>query len=294
LAGKLRSWFLRNVLESIEREFGVGSVEVVASRVPPRLRAHLSLERLRASAPLDTMPLDEAEEVLLALESTLGDGSGRVLERVSEDLIAKSLVQGGGAVRVGDLAGTVARLRSYLEHPFEDVRITFDLERSESGLSLGLGVAGQPRATKVLRHWAAGAIRAAERFARESVADSLRITSELFADRARVVVHLRRAGDPARDDDTPAPATRRLSGTLRQVNATSLSAEVDRILNPSLEQAERRRSNSTPPPPLPSAPSTFPPTSRAPGATGLPLRKGSSPNLAALAAGKSDDSTGKG
>ncbi len=291
MAGRLRSWFLRNVLESIEREFGNGSVDVVASRVPPRLRAHLSLERLRASAPLDTMPLDEAEEVLLALESTLGDGSGRVLERVSEDLISKSLVQGGGAVRVGDLAGTVARLRGHLEHPFEDVRLTFDLERSESGLNLALGVAGQPRATKVLRHLAAGAIRAAERFARESVGDSLRITSDLFADRARVVVQLRRAGDPVRDD-APAPPTRRLSGTLRQVTATSLSAEVDRILNPSLEQAERRRSNSTPPPPLPSAPSTFPPPSKD-SPTLLPLRKGSSPNLAALGAEKSDDSTGK-
>jgi hypothetical protein len=289
VAGKLRSWFLRNVLESIEREFGSGSVELVASRVPPRLRAHLSLERLRASAPLDTMPLDEGEEVLLALEGTLGDGSGRVLERVAEDLISKSLVQGGGAVRVGDLAGTVARLRSYLEHPFEDVRITFELERSEGGLALGLGVAGQPRATKVLRHLAAGAIRAAERFARESVADSLRITSELFADRARVVVQLRRAGDPVRDD-APAPPTRRMSGSLRQVTATSLSAEVDRILNPSLEQAERRRSNSAPPPPLPGAPSTLPPPPKDVAPSLAPLRKGSSPNLPALT-GKAEDST---
>jgi hypothetical protein len=289
VAGKLKSWFLRNVLESVEREFGAGSVGVVAKRVPPRLRAHLSLDRLRSSAPLDTMPLDEAEEVLLAIEGALGDGSGRVLEKVSEDLISKSLVQGGGAVRVGDLAGTLARLRGNLEHPFEDVRITFDLGRTDEGLLLSLGVAGQPRATKVLRHLAMGAIRAAERFARESVGDSLKITGELFADRARIVAQFRRAGEPV-TNDAPPPATRRLSTSLRPVTATSLSAEVDRILNPSLEQAERRRSNSTPPPPPSSRPS-FPPVPK--DGTLAPLRKGSLPRLTALAAGKLDDPSDK-
>lgn len=287
MAGKLRSWFLRNVLESIEREFGVGTVSDVSSRVPPRLRPHLSLERLRASAPLDTLPLDEGEELLLALDAALGDGSGRVIERVAEDLISKSLVQGGGAVRVGDLAGTLARLRSQLEHPFEGVRVTFDLERTERGLFLSLGVTGQPRATKVLRHLAVGTVRAAERFARESAADSLRLTSELFADRARIAIQLRRPSEPSATPE-PAPVARRYSAVMRQVTATSLSEEVDRILNPTLEEAERRRSNSFPPPPAVTRPSSVPP-SRANASPSLPpIPKSRIPSLHALAAGGDD------
>jgi len=218
LAGRLKSWFLRNVLESAEREYGAAALESVSSRVTPRLKPHLSLDRLRASAALDTLPLDEAEEVLLTLDVALGDGTGRALERIAEDLYAKTLIQGGGAVRLKDLFGTMARLRGLIEHPFEDVTILFDLAKTESGLSLGLSVVGQPRATKVLRHLAAGAIRAAERFARESVEDSLKLYGELVADRARLFAHYRSVADTNRDRfdaiEIPTPA-RRNSGTAR-------------------------------------------------------------------------------
>ena len=99
MAGRLKSWFLRNVLESAEREFGSQALETVSMRITPRLRPHLSLERLRASAALDTLPLDEAEEVLLTLDLVLGDGSGRALERIAEDLYAKTLIQGGAGAQ---------------------------------------------------------------------------------------------------------------------------------------------------------------------------------------------------
>jgi hypothetical protein len=112
-------------------------------------------------------------------------------------------------------------------------------------------VVGQPRATKVLRHLAAGAIRAAERFARESVDDSLKLVGESFADRARLIAHFRSVSDPPREtkfdrEEMPTPS-RRPSSVLRPMTATNLSAEVDRILNPSLAAAERRR-GSVPPP----------------------------------------------
>jgi hypothetical protein len=253
LAGRLKSWFLRNVLESAEREYGASALESVSARIAPRLKPHLSLDRLRASAALDTLPLDEAEEVLLTLDSVLGDGSGRAIERIAEDLYAKTLIQGGGAVRLKDLFGTMARLRGLIEHPFEDVTILFDLAKTDTGLSLGLSVVGQPRATRVLRHLAAGAIRAAERFARESVEASLKLYGESVADRARLIAQYRSVVDSGRErfdsGEIPMPS-RRVSGSPRLSTATSLSAEVDRILNPSLAEAERRRGSVPPPPPV--------------------------------------------
>ncbi len=250
MPGTLKTWFFRNVLESAEREFGAKAIETVSSRVSPRLRPHLSLDRLRSSAALDTLPLDEAEELLLMLDTALGDGTGRALERVAEDLYAKTLIQGGGAVRLKDLFGTVARLRGLLEHPFEGVTIQFDLSKTETGLSLALSVVGHPRATKVLRHLAAGAVRAAERFARESVEDSLKLFGECFADRARLIAQYRSVSEPVREirfdaEEIPTP-TKRQSQVLRGA-PTSLSAEVDRILNPSLAAAELRRGSQPPP-----------------------------------------------
>jgi hypothetical protein len=254
LAGRLKSWFLRNVLESAEREFGAQALESVALRISPRLKPHLSIERLRTSSALDTLPLDEAEEVLLMLDGVLGDGSGRALERIAEDLYAKALIQGGGAVRLKDLFGTMARLRGLIEHPFEGVTILFELTKTETGLSLNLSVVGQPRATKVLRHLAAGAIRAAERFARESVEDSLKLYGEMLADRARLVAQYRTVNDSGREarfstEEVVTPS-RRNSAAGRLPTATSLSAEVDRILNPSLAEAERRRGSAPPPAPV--------------------------------------------
>ena len=52
---ELRSWFLRNVLEAVERQLGAPAVSSLRSKLPPRLLMHASLERLRVSAALDTV-----------------------------------------------------------------------------------------------------------------------------------------------------------------------------------------------------------------------------------------------
>ncbi len=225
---KLRAWFLRNLLEAAERELGAAEVSALPERVPSRVRPHLSLDRLRATAALDSIPLDEGEEALVAFDQALGDGSGKVLERVACEMLARQLVQAAAVVRVGDLYGTVARLRGPLEHPFVDVEITFELARTPSGLTLTVGVPGRPRATRLLGLFAAAAIHAAERFARESHAEPLRVENQTFADRARIDAHFRRASSvpPAPD---PPPVSRRSSGA--RVTAT-LSDEVARILAP--------------------------------------------------------------
>lgn len=239
---RLRAWFLRNLLEAAERELGAQVVAELPARVPVRLRPYLSLERLRTTAALDTIPLDEGEEAVLAFEQALGDGSGRTLERVVCEMLARQLVQAAAAVRVGDLFGTVARLRAPIEHPFVDADIQFDLARTPSGLRLTIGIAGRPRATRLLGHIATGAIHAAERFARETHVDPLRLELETVADRARVEAHFRRASSPPPAPD-PIPASRRSSGTTRLV--PRLSDEVARILDSSLT-GERARTSEEP------------------------------------------------
>ena len=111
---RLRSWFLRNFLEAAERELGAAAIAALPARVPARVRALLSLERLKASAALDSIPLDEGEEALVAFDQALGEGNGKLLERVSCEMLARQLVQAVAAVRVGDLFGTVARLQGPL------------------------------------------------------------------------------------------------------------------------------------------------------------------------------------
>jgi hypothetical protein len=239
-------------------------VASLPERAPTRVRAHLSLDRLRASAALDTIPLDEGEEAVLAFDQVLGDGSGRTLERVACEMFARQLLQAASAVRVGDLYGTVARLRAPIEHPFVDVPVVFELTRGPTGFHLAIGINGRPRSTRVLGHVATGAIHAAERFAREAHTEPLRLETAIFADRARIDAHFRRASyaPPAPD---PVPASRRSSGAARLM--PSLSDEVARILDPSLTAASRpptdtptpRRMASDRPPPPSSPPSQRPP-----------------------------------
>ena len=263
-ASRLRTWFLRNLLEAAEREFGAAAIALLPERVPSRLRSHLTLERLRSSAALDTLPLDEGEEAMLALENALGDGSGRALERIACEMLGRQLAQAASAVRVGDLFGTVARLRAPLEHPFVDAPVLFELGKSPTGFRLTLGITARPRATRLLGHIAAGAIRAAERFARESHADPLRIEVAPFADRARLDVHYRRASTLPPEPE-PLPTASRSTSAARLV--PRLSEEIARILDPSLASARASvpvpsRSLSEPPPPASVRRSSRPPPGR--------------------------------
>lgn len=251
---RLRSWFLKNLLEAAERELGASAIASLPSKVPARLRPHLSLDRLRATVAVDTIPLDEGEEVLLALDQALGDGSGRLIERLSREMHARQLLQAKGTVRLGDLSGTVARLRGPLEHAFVDTAVLFEIQRTELGFTLTVGVPGRPRATRALCHLAQGAIHAAERFAREG-GEATRLYADTFADRAMITLNLRRASEPPAGSDPP--TLRRAPSAARA--PVSLSDEVARILDPSLaasrtsEPASPTRRPSSAAPPAPSA-----------------------------------------
>lgn len=225
---RLRSWFLRGVLEALERQYGSTALALLSEKVPRRLLPHASLDRLRASAALDTILLDDGEELLLFIDTLLGDGGGRVLEGIGQELAARALHQGGVA-KFGDLHGTVARLQAFLDHPFVDTPTLFELKRTDLGFALTVGVMGRPRATRVLRHLAVGAVTAAERTAREG-GGGLKLSSDLLADRATLLVNYQRSEPPPplRTSSEPPPTSvRRPTHSFRP---PSLSEEVERIL----------------------------------------------------------------
>jgi len=221
------------MLEATERQLGVSAVAGLRARLPPRLAAHASLDRLRASAALDTVPLDEGEEVLLAVDSLLGDGSGKLLETIGADLATRVLSQGGGVVRTGDLYGTVARLQAFLEHPFVGVTLVFEHRRTPTGFALTVGVLGHSRATRALRHLAIGTILAAERFAREAGAENLKLYADNIGDRSNISA---RYLEPESTATEEAPPPSRRPHTVRPPSP-SLSDEVDRILRTPSQRA---------------------------------------------------------
>jgi hypothetical protein len=225
LTHRLRSWFLRGVLEALERQYGTTALALLAEKVPRRLLPHASLDRLRASAALDTILLDDGEELLLFIDGLLGDSTGRVLEAIGQELASRALSQGGVA-KYGDLHGTVARLQAFLDHPFVETPTVFELKRVDLGFNLTVGVIGRPRATRVLRHLAIGAVTAAERSAREGV--GMKLTSDVVADRATLTVHYQRT-ESHRTDSEPPPTSARRPAT-HSFRPPSLSQEVERIL----------------------------------------------------------------
>jgi len=221
---------LRGVLEALERQYGTASLALLTEKVPRRLLPHASLDRLKASAALDTILLDDGEELLLFIDSLLGEGNGKVLEAVGSELASRALHQGGVA-KFGDLHGTVARLQAFLDHPFVDTPTLFELKRTDLGFALTVGVVGRPRATRFLRHLAIGAVTAAERSARGNTSN-LKLSSELLADRATLSAHYQRTDPPQRGESEPPPTSvRRPAASAASLRPPSLSQEVERILS---------------------------------------------------------------
>jgi hypothetical protein len=223
----VRTWFIRDLLEVLERDHQSG-VERLPSRLADRLRAHGSLESLRTTSPTDTVPLADAEEVLLAIDSTIGDGSGKTLEVAMFELATRVLSQ-GNAVVLGDLLGTVARLRTAIERPFVGVDVLFEIRRTDTGFSLSVGLPGQPRSARILRHLVTGAVRAAQRFSREASSSDFRLFGETLGDRAVIDARYRNPG-PTPEPPEAQPMSRRPSKSLR-VPQHTLSDEVERILS---------------------------------------------------------------
>jgi hypothetical protein len=250
---RLRTWFLRDVVDAIEREHTGGVQDRLKARLPERLAEHLDSGRLRDAAPTDTISLDDGEELLLAVDSALGNGSGRVLEEAALGLATRVLSQGGGVAVIGDLLGTMRRMRAPLERPFVDVDLVFELTETDTGFSLTLGIAGRPRSARMLRHLGVGTIRAAHRFSRETDDGDFKLYAEVSADRANISARYRQpVSQPGTHEEAPTPS-RRPSRKARSVTQPRLADEVERILGhgasaPPPADEVRRRPSTMPPP----------------------------------------------
>jgi hypothetical protein len=114
------------------------------------------------------------------------------------------------------------------------------------GFALTVGVVGRPRATRVLRHLAVGAVLAADRAAREGVS-GMKLSSEVVADRATLSARYQRSEPPRRSSESEPPPTsvRRMTTSFRP---PSLSEEVERILSSHRAPASQRPRSMTPVP----------------------------------------------
>jgi hypothetical protein len=227
----IRTWFVRDVLEAIERERG-GTFERLLERLPERLHGVASIERLRSSGPLDTTLLDEAEELLLSVDNALGDGSGRVLESAAAGIFARALSQPGSAVRGASLMGTMARLRAAFERPFIRQDLVYELIQTDTGFALAIGVPGRPRCARLLKSFAVGAVKIAHRTTRGADSDEIKIFADTQGDRARITVFCKKSRSDSRlsdpEDLPPVPPSRRPSRPLK--SQPNLAAQVERIL----------------------------------------------------------------
>lgn len=250
---QLRTWFLRDLMDVVEREHAGGARARLQERLPERLGGHLEEARLHDAAPTDTIPLDDAEELLLAVDAALGDGSGRVLEDAALGLVSRILMQGGGVVVAGDLLATMQRMRAPLERPFVKVQLLFELTATDTGFSLTLGIPGRPRSARMLRHLGVGAIRAAHRFSHEASDGDFKLYAEVTGDRANISARYRQPATGPSSERKGMMPNHRPSRTMKAVTQRNLVAEVERILGhgqsaPPADDSPRRRPSTIPPP----------------------------------------------
>jgi len=243
----LRTRFVRDIVEAFERERRPELVEDVLKRLEARLSQPEVRAALRSAAHADTLDVADAEELLFGLDAALSDGTGQLLEKLATEQFARVLAQGTLSV-TGDLMASVARLQAPLEHLFVGLPIGFDLSKRRDGFVLFLGVSGRPRTARLLRHLTVGAVRAAQRFARQGMTDDVALDTEALGDRVRLEVRLGVA--PTLAAQAPpkpprkGPAPQRPSRPHLPTTKPTLEA-IDRII---------RRASITPPAMSPTAP----------------------------------------
>lgn len=240
----LRTRFVRDLVDAFERDGRAEAVADALRRLEPRLSSPDLRSAMRTATHADTLDLADAEELLLGLDAAVSDGTGQLLEKLATEQLARVLAQGSLSIS-GDLMGTVARMQAPLEHLFVGLPIGFDLAKKRDGFVLFLGVAGRPRTARLLRHLTVGAIRAAQRFAREGMSDEVTLVTEGLGDRARIEARLGASGGAPASAGTPAaPPRRRPSVAGRRNSQPHLPTT-----KPTLEAIDRiiRRTTITPP-----------------------------------------------
>lgn len=262
----LRSRFVRDLVESFEREASGDTVGETVRRVASRLSTGDVRAALRDARHADALDVADAEELLFGLDAAVGDGTGQLLERLAAEHLGRILAQGNFAVP-GDLTGTVARMQAPLEHLFVGLPIGFDVSKTREGLTLFIGASGRPRTARLLSHLTAALVRACQRYAREGMSEDVTLRIESLGDRARVTARLgavaplasapllppqpprRRASQPHLP--TTKPTLEAVNRILTRASVAPPPADPDEIVAPRSRRPVTHRTEPHPPVPAP-------------------------------------------
>lgn len=209
-------------------------MEKTGSGVPSQ-RSPALLASLRSSSEL-TVAMDTAADVLFGLDGALGRGAATLLEQAFADVLSRLLASTSLAVP-GDLAASAARLRVLLEHIIASESMAYDVSSTREGFTLFVGIGAGPKATRLLRHIAVGAVRAAQRFAREGMTETVDVTSDVLGQRVKLDVRLRHAPISQPKVIEIAPGARTSRPSPRRHSSPTLQA-VERIMGSSRPGAE--------------------------------------------------------
>lgn len=239
----LRTRFVRDLVEGFERDGRSELVDEAVRRLEPRLSTPGLRSALSAATHADALDVADAEEVLFGLDAAVGDGTGQLLEKLATEQFARILAQGSLSIS-GDLMATVARLQAPVEHLFVGLPIGFDLSKKRDGFVLFLGVGGRPRTARLLRHLTVGAVRAAQRFARQGMTDEVVLSTEALGDRVRIEARLSQSPEVQVTVSAAPQPPRRTASAARNPSRPHLPTT-----KPTLEAIERiiRRASVTPP-----------------------------------------------
>src|SRR5687768_13921882 len=140
--GRVRSRFLRAVLESVQQETSGTAFTRLRTGLPPHLLRMLAREVLGTPARDATVDLDLAMELLLAVDRVLCGGSGVVMVRAMASLASRVLSQSSGLIVAGDTVRTLQHLRAPFEQPFIEPEVRFSARASLEGFLLELELEG--------------------------------------------------------------------------------------------------------------------------------------------------------
>src|SRR5690606_32587712 len=184
--GRVRSRFLRAVVETVHQETAGTALPRLREGLPPPLRTLLHHEVLGSQDAEASVELDAGLDLLLAIDHVLCGGSGVVTTRIATTLASRVLSQSAGLVVPGDAVATLKHLRAPFEQPFIDMPLAFSVRRNHEGFMLELHAPNEARAARWLGSAGLGYAKAATRFSGDGVA-RLRLYLEIVGDVARVL-----------------------------------------------------------------------------------------------------------
>jgi hypothetical protein len=228
--GRIRSRFIRALIESIQRETGGTALGRLRGGLSPHLRDLIAHNVLGPLAPEATLDLGAGMELMMACDRVLCGGSGSMTVRAMTSLASRVLSLSSGLVVAGDAVRTLQHLRAPFEQPFAEVELTYSARRSSEGFVLELSLSGQPHATRWLGWAGLGYARAASTFSGQ--VEPFRFSTEFDVNMARVLGRGSQASAPAPAMRPAAAAPpRRPSSQRRRAVTTNAAAEVDQILS---------------------------------------------------------------